>query len=88
MLEAMKELIIRPFRELKREKMGREMRRAVFDRPEDKQGWSVVSFISTGLAIMALAFTIIALMAMVTIAVTGGIFAFWWVFAVVGYFLE
>ncbi len=85
-LKVMDELIVTPLKEMKRERMGRELRRSVFDRPEDKQGWSVVGFLATGFALLAFVFMIIAFMG-IAISFSGVGFAFWWVFGIMGVLL-
>lgn len=78
------EIISAPFKEMKRENLGKEMRRAVFDTPSDeKSGWSVVGFVSTGLAIVALALIIVGLALLVSF-ISGGGFGFWWIFSFLG----
>lgn len=78
------EILFAPFREMKQEKLNGELRRAVFNREEDeKHGWSVISFISTGLGAVGLGMVIAGLALLVSFIFAGG-FIYWWIFAIVG----
>jgi hypothetical protein len=72
-----------PVNELRKEKLNGELKRAVFNSEDEKHGWSVLSFISTGLGVVGLAMMITGLALLVSFIFAGGI-AFWWIFALVG----
>lgn len=72
-----------PVKELKKEKLNGEFKRAVFNSEDEKHGWSVLSFISTGLGVVGLGLVITGLALMVSFIFSGGI-AFWWIFALLG----
>ena len=80
------ELILSPFKELKREKLNGELRRAVFNSDDEKHGWSILSMVSTVTSVVALAMVILGLVFLVSL-IGGGGFLYWWVFALVGMLL-
>lgn len=83
-LEKVSDFLFVPFTELKQEKLNSELRRAVFNNQEDeKHGWSVISFISTGLGAVGLGLVIAGLILLVSFIFAGGFF-YWWIFALAG----
>ena len=80
------ELVLSPFKELKREKLNGELRRAVFNNDDEKHGWSILSMVCTGTSVAALAMIILGLVFLVML-IGGGGFLYWWVFALVGMLL-
>ncbi|MBI1287336.1 MAG: hypothetical protein GC178_07120 [Flavobacteriales bacterium] len=80
------EALLHPFKELKKEKLNGELRRAVFQGVEDEKfGWSVLGIVSTGLGVIGLSLVITGLAFLTSFIFSGGI-AFWWIFALVGLF--
>lgn len=77
------EFMMTPYLNIKRQKVNSELKRAVFNQEEDKYGWSVVSFISTGLGVVALALLITGIVLLAG-AILGSGFLFWWLFLVIG----
>ena len=81
------EFILAPFREVKRQELNSEFRRAVFNKEkEEKYGWSAVSFVSTGIGIAALALLITGIVLFAGFML-GSAFAYWWVFLLTGLLL-
>lgn len=78
------DFMLTPVREIKREKLNSELKRAVFNKDEEeKYGWSVISFISTGLGVLGLGFLITGIVLLAG-AIFGSGFAFWWLFLLIG----
>lgn len=80
---ALNSFVRNPVKELRKEKLNGELKRAVFNSEDEKHGWSVLSFISTGLGAVGLAMVITGLAFLVQFIFAGGI-AFWWIFALIG----
>lgn len=80
-------LLVEPFRELKQEKIGGELRRSVFNDEEgdQKYRWSGVAIVSFILGAAALAMMLIALFSIVFTFIT--ISTYWFIPAVIGFAL-
>ena len=86
-IDEVNDFMLTPFHEAKREKLNGELRRAVFNKDdEEKYGWSVTSFISTGLGILALGMLITGIVLFAAF-ILGSTFAFWWLFLAIGLLL-
>lgn len=78
------DFMLTPVREIKRQKLNNELKRAVFNKDEEeKYGWSVISFISTGLGVLGLGFLITGIVLLAG-AIFGSGFVFWWLFLLIG----
>ena len=77
------DFMMTPFLNIKRQKLNGQLKRAVFNQEEDKYGWSVVSFVSTGLGVVSLALLITGIVLLAG-AILGSGFLFWWLFLVLG----
>ncbi|MGB0916452.1 MAG: DUF4190 domain-containing protein [Flavobacteriales bacterium] len=75
-----------PIGELRKEKLNGELKRAVFNKDEEKYGWSTTGIVSTGLGFVGLGLVITGLVLLVSF-VTGAGFAFWWLFLLLGLFI-
>lgn len=83
-LRKVNDFIISPIREVKRQKLGGELRRAVFNNPEDENyGWSTVGIVSTGLGVLGFGLFLTGAITFFTLII-GGSFAFWWLFLLLG----
>ena len=79
-IDRVNDFMLTPFREIKREKLNSELRRAVFQKDdEEKYGWSLTSFLSTGFGVLALALLITGIVFFVSFML-GGAFVYWWAF--------
>lgn len=78
------DFLLTPFREIKRQKLDGELKRAVFNKEkEEKYGWSVTSFVSTGIGVVALGL-LIAGIVLLAAFLLGSTFAYWWIFLATG----
>ncbi|MCF8258118.1 MAG: DUF4190 domain-containing protein [Flavobacteriales bacterium] len=74
------ELVVQPLKELRTEKVGRELRRSVFpEEGDEKYGWSVVGIIAMALSLVAF----IMLLAGIIGLITGS--GFWFVPLILGF---
>jgi len=80
----MNNLLAAPFRELKREKMGREMRRAIFNAPDDEKSLSIPGILSTIFAALSLISLIAVTVSLVLSSAAGFLFVAWWLLALFG----
>jgi hypothetical protein len=79
-IDKVNDFMLTPFREIKQEKLNGKLRRAVFNKDdEEKYGWSLASFLSTGFGIVALALLITGIIFFVSFML-GGAFVYWWAF--------
>jgi hypothetical protein len=85
-IDRVSEFVVAPFKELKKEKLTGELRRAVFNNDDEKYGWSVLSMVSTGTSVAAFAMVILGLVFLASL-IGGGVFLYWWAFALVGMLL-
>jgi uncharacterized membrane protein len=72
-----------PVKEIRKEKLNGELKRAVFNSEDEKRGWSILSLISIGLGVVGLAMIITGLALLVSFIFASGI-AFWWIFGLIG----
>lgn len=81
------DFMLAPFREIKRQNLNGELKRAVFNKEaEEKYGWSGISFASTGIGVVALGL-LIAGIVLLAAFLLGSAFAYWWVFLASGILL-
>ena len=83
-IKKLNDFMLTPIRDVKRQKLGEELRRAVFNDPEDdKYGWSTIGIVSTGLGVLGFGMFLAGAVTFFTLII-GGSFTFWWLFLLLG----